>query len=138
MSARQGSGQLRARRPWIAWGLTLAALGLGLLALVVALESLRSAQDAVGLGTLLLNLATGLAGVLGAAGYAFGRRWGLYSFGLSVLGHVAAHVWLLLSAFTAHRLSIYSVVGLTVVPVVAAGVLAGMWWERRQSRSAPA
>ncbi len=123
------------RRSWIAWVLTIAAFLLGLLALVVVFEEWVSSRRATDPGATYLNLLTGLTGVLGAIGYGFRKRWGRYTFGISVLGHIVAHTALIVSAIAHHRVTIFSIGGLSVIPIVALCILIGMVWENKSLRA---
>jgi len=97
-----------------------------MLALMVALEGVLGRVNAPTTSTTIFNFGTAVFGLAGAIGYWLGRKWGVYSFALSVAGHVVAHVILFLSAIASGRGSPSAVIGLAVVPVIASAVLAGM------------
>jgi peptidoglycan/LPS O-acetylase OafA/YrhL len=106
--------------------LTLAALLLSVVALIVTIEGLSGKVNAPTAQTIIFNFATAIFGIVGAIGYWRGRRWGVYAFALSTLGHIAAHTMLLLSAVAVGRTSPSAMIGLAVIPVVAIVILVGM------------
>ena len=120
------------QRTWIAWAITGLAFLLGLIAVIVVIEGLRGSPRASDPWTNGLNLLTGLAGIGGAAGYGLRKRWGVAAFGLSVLGHFVAHLLLMASAIAHQRGSIFSLGGLSVIPVMALLVWLAMVWESRR------
>jgi hypothetical protein len=132
MASHRAPGALP-KQSRFAWVLTIAAFLLGLLALVVVFEDWVGGRGMTATWTTWLNLITGLTGVSGATGYGFGKRWGLYAFGVSVLGHIAAHTALILGAIAHHRVTIFSIGGLSVIPVIAICILIGMVWQLQSS-----
>ena len=108
----------------------IVAFSLGMLALAVGLTGLLGRGSTADQATVWLNLVTGLTGVAGAIGYMLGKRWARYSYGASVLGHLIAHGRLLLNAIAAARVSLGAIIGLSLVPALAAGVF--IWLERQR------
>ena len=54
----------------------------------------------------ILNLVTGLFSVGGALGYSLRKNWGLGAFGISVLGHIINHGYLMVSLIHVGRASV--------------------------------
>ena len=121
-----------ARPQWLMLLLTIAALLLGLLALSAGAVGLSDHADATDRVVMLVNWLTGLTGIGGALGYALNKRWGIYLFGVSALGHIGAHTQLYLSGIASGRSGSILLFGLAIVPVAALCVLAGMTWEHQR------
>jgi len=128
------SRPLTHRRPRMAWVFLFVAILLGVLALIVVLQDASGRNANATTWTITLNLATGLFSLGGALGYGLRKSWGPVAFGLSVLGHFAAHGYLMLSLIRLERASVAGLVGLSAIPLLAGGTLIGMIWERRRRR----
>jgi hypothetical protein len=107
------------QQSWIAWVVTGAAALLGLLAMIIVFQDVAGNQRATNPWITGLNFLTGLGGVAGAFGYALRKRWGIYAFGASVVGHWASHTLLIVSAIMQNRMSVFIIGGLLVIPTVA-------------------
>ncbi len=114
----------------------LGAVGLGVVAVAAALVALGPAAHAADRVAAVPNLITGLASLVGAVGYGARKKWGLYAYALSCLGHGLIHGAFLAAALQAGRFSPVSAVGLAVVPVAALVVLVGMALDARAGRLA--
>ncbi len=110
------------------------AVGLAVLALVSVFFGLQPGANAADRATALPNLLTGIASVLGAAGYWRGKRWGPYAFAASVAGHVLIHSAFVISALAQGRLSPLSLAILAAVPIVSLLLFAVMLRDWRQRR----
>ena len=112
----------------------LGALGLGLVAVASGLLAFGPAAHAADRVAAVPNLLTGLAALTGVLGYWARKKWGLYAYALSCLGHWLIHGAFLRAALESGRLTPGSAVGLALVPVVALLLLGGMALDARAGR----
>lgn len=127
------SERTAARSPVFLLGV-LAAVGLGVLAVVAGWGGFAPGAREVDATWAAPNLLTGLAALLGAIGYGLQRKWGVAVFGLSVLGHFVIHAAFVLKALEAGRATPITLGVLALVPLVASAVLVSMAWRWRQGR----
>jgi hypothetical protein len=110
------------------------ALLIGAVALVSGVLPLIGPAGAADRAAAVPNLLTGLAALAGGAGYWAGKRWGVYVYALSVLGHFLVHAAFFVSSLGSGRGTPFTALTLAFVPVVALLVLISMEVQRRQGR----
>lgn len=111
---------------------TVSACLLALFSLIVVAEELASRRPSATAWTTSIDLLTALAAAGGAVAYAFRWRWGVAAYGASVLGHLVAHALLIAGLITQHRVTIFAIGGLSLIPLISLAVLAAMLWENSQ------
>src|SRR4051794_13447681 len=88
------------------------ALLLGLVAVLSGVLPLLGRAGAADQAAAVPNLLTGLAALAGGAGYAAGKRWGVYVYALSVLGHLLVHGAFFLASLGSGRATFFTTLAL--------------------------
>ena len=114
------------RRSRTTWIIIAGACLLALFAWIVIFEVFVGSQRSTTRLTTILDLCIALTGTAGAIGYTIGKRWSVWLFGISALGHCVAHGILIMSAILQHRATMFSIGGLSVIPIVACMLWAAM------------
>jgi len=108
------------------------AILIGLLALLLAFIGLRGSGGPADKSTAVPNLITGVASVAGGTGYLMLKKWGVYAYAVSVLGHFFSHIYLYLSHAAAGRATVVGAVQLAMIPIMSLIVLGSMERQRRK------
>ncbi len=108
------------------------SLGIGALALLLAVIGLLGRGGAADRISALPNLITGIASIAGSIGYLTFKKWAIPTYAVAVLGHIVSHVQLVMAHGGPEHISSRSWIPVLLPPVVALLVLIDMIWEKRQ------
>lgn len=111
------------------------SLGIGGLALILAVVGLLGRGGAADRMSALPNLITGIASIAGAVGYLTFKKWAIPTYTVAVIGHIVSHVQLVMAHGGPEHIASRSWLPVLLPPVIALLVLIDMIWEKSQEKS---